>query len=357
MKYSYKLNSRRNLALKKRDVYGISSIDFIVIKGLSKCLLYTAALQKHLQKKDLLTDKKHNQIKKVMERIVDGIDEQLRIDPSAIIPENRLKRPQGRYYTFDDFRRHNFSGLFRFRSPTDLQRLHEGFGLPEKVRIHTYQTTGKEILMISLVRLAYPHRWEDVEEIFPRLKRWKLQRCFYWFLDYMIQNWSYLILNNRDYWVPQMGNMATAIKNKLASLPNEDYRLHFPDNLPFTVFSFIDNTMTAMCRPGGGPIVEWETVEWEYKDVKGQWKYLDYRHALKITNQPLAKIVITCFILRNALNTMYGSQTSLYFDILPPTFEEWVHQGPQAHPIPTDSLFHPDYHSSISALLQFGLSQ
>ena len=41
---------------------------------------------------------------------------------------------------------------------------------------------------------------------------------------------------------------------------------------------------------------------------------------------------------------MYGSQTSLYFDILPPTFEEWVHQGPQAHPIPTDSLFHPDYH-------------
>jgi len=87
-----------------------------------------------------------------------------------------------------------------------------------------------------------------------------------------------------------------------------------------------------------------ETVEWEYKDVKGQWKYLDYKHALKITNQPLANIVITCMILRNALNTMYSSQTSLYFDILPPTFEEWVHQGPQAHPIPADSLFHPDYH-------------
>ena len=85
MKYTYKLNSRRNLALKKRDVYGISSNDFIVIKSLSKCLLYTAALKKHLQKMDLLTDLKHNQIKKVMERIIDGIDEQLRMYPSAIV--------------------------------------------------------------------------------------------------------------------------------------------------------------------------------------------------------------------------------------------------------------------------------
>ena len=62
MKYTYKQNSRRNLALKKRDVYGISSNDFIVIKSLSKCLLYTAALRKHLRKIDVLTDVKHNQI-------------------------------------------------------------------------------------------------------------------------------------------------------------------------------------------------------------------------------------------------------------------------------------------------------
>jgi hypothetical protein len=34
---------------------------------------------------DLLTDLKHNQIKKVMERIIDGIDEQLRMYPSAIV--------------------------------------------------------------------------------------------------------------------------------------------------------------------------------------------------------------------------------------------------------------------------------
>jgi hypothetical protein len=91
MKYTYKLNTWRNLALKKRDVYGISSNDFIVIKSLSKCLLYTAALKKHLRKIDVLTDVKHNQIKKVMEMIIDGIDEQRRINRSAIISERGRK--------------------------------------------------------------------------------------------------------------------------------------------------------------------------------------------------------------------------------------------------------------------------
>ena len=120
-----------------------------------------------------------------------------------------------RPYKFTDFSSSNFSGLFRFRSPADLQRLDDGFGLPDIVKVQGYKTTGEEILMISLVRLSYPHRWEDVERILPGLMRWKLQTLFYWFLDFMIQNWCYLILNNRDYWVPQMGAMASAIEDKL----------------------------------------------------------------------------------------------------------------------------------------------
>ena len=40
---------------------------------------------------------------------------------------------------------------------------------------------------------------------------------------------------------------------------------------------------------------------------------------------------------------MNGSQTSLYFDMPPPTFEEWVAQGSQAHPIPDNSIFIPNF--------------
>ena len=112
----------------------------------------------------------------------------------------------------------------------------------------------QKVLKVSLVRQSYPHRWEDVERIFVGMKSWTLQYLFYWFLDYIIQNWCYLILNNRDFWTPLMPSMARAIEDKLASLPNLDYRLFFPEEVPFTIFGFIDSTMHAMCRPGGGPL-------------------------------------------------------------------------------------------------------
>jgi len=38
-------------------------------------------------------------------------------------------------------------------------------------------------------------------------------------------------------------------------------------------------------------------------------------------------------------------QTSIYFNLLPPSFEEWISQGKQGRPIPSDSLFHPMYHT------------
>ena len=232
---SYKLNTRRYLALKLRDVYGISAADMVVVKSLTDCLLNTTKLKKCLTKTGRLTVERSSVIKKVQLLIVHHIHHQLRVDRAISLQGDRVRRDP---YKFTDFIHYNFSGLFRFRSPEDLQRLYEGLQLPGPTRLRTYKTTGQEILMVSLVRLSYPHRWEDVERIFVGMKRWKLQYLFYWFLDYMIENWSYLILNNRDYWTPQMPNMARAIEMKLATLPNPDYRLFFPDDVPFTLKKF-----------------------------------------------------------------------------------------------------------------------
>ena len=52
----YKHNTRRNLALKRRDVYGISAVDMVVVKSLSECLMNITKLKKHLEKRDSLTD-------------------------------------------------------------------------------------------------------------------------------------------------------------------------------------------------------------------------------------------------------------------------------------------------------------
>ena len=86
-----------------------------------------------------------------------------------------------------------------------------------------------------------------------------------------------------------------------------------------------------------------ESAEWSYKDLKGQWKYCDYNHVLQLTKQPVFKIVFVCILLRNAYVSMHGSQATEYFVDLPPSFEEWVEQGPHARPLPPTSIFSPDY--------------
>ena len=48
----YKQNSRINLALKRRDVYGINPVDMVVVKSLSECLMSIIKLKKHLIKRD-----------------------------------------------------------------------------------------------------------------------------------------------------------------------------------------------------------------------------------------------------------------------------------------------------------------
>jgi hypothetical protein len=82
-----------------------------------------------------------------------------------------------------------------------------------------------------------------------------------------------------------------------------------------------------------------QSIEWNYKDIKTQWKYCDYKHALKLHNQPLSKIFLVCILLRNAYTTMNACETALFFNCPAPDFETWIAQGPKGRPIPDDSIF------------------
>jgi hypothetical protein len=59
--------------------------------------------------------------------------------------------------------------------------------------------------------------------------------------------------------------------------------------------------------------------------------------------QPLGKIMLVCMLLKNAHACLNGCQTSQYFSFQPPSFEEWVSQGPLARPISRDCPLSPDY--------------
>lgn len=105
-----------------------------------------------------------------------------------------------------------------------------------------------------MTRLAFPTRWGDVTERFPNRGQIECSRAFKWFIDFMVKNWAYLLLNNREYWKPYLAVSAEAIRLKLEELPNETYRQYFQSATEeggFVVALFIDNTMHKLCRPGG----------------------------------------------------------------------------------------------------------
>ena len=136
------------------------------------------------------------------------------------------------------------SERFRFQSFNHLKRICD----------HGYKVGTEEMLMISLTRLSFPYRWSDLYERFPGRKRWFLQGIFYFFLDFMIANWSCLLLNNMDWWKKYFYESTEAIRIKLLNINHANWRLVFPPaelQNGFRYVGFIDNTMVAFCRPGG----------------------------------------------------------------------------------------------------------
>ena len=64
-------------------------------------------------------------------------------------------------------------------------------------------------------------------------------------------------------------------------------------------------------------------MEWLFGDIINSFKFLDYKKNLKIGLSSVGKMYIVCALLRNALTCLYGNQTSEFFDLEPPTLEEY----------------------------------
>lgn len=247
-----KKDTRRNLPLEQRDIYGFTELDVMKLRRIIKGLALTKAVRATLQKKGRLTEKKKRKVKTVVAVLT---KEMINVCVTAVPPPAPPRRQLPRS-TFEDFDPRILSSRFRFQTVEDLWRLVRQFRLPKTIKARGWKFSDQEVLMISLVRLAFPLRWVDVIAYFPSRSRQECQAAFYWFLDFMVVNWGYLILNNREYWLPHLAASAEAIRVKLTRLPNEAMRVDFnPANHPdgFAIFGFIDNTMVAMCRPGGGP--------------------------------------------------------------------------------------------------------
>jgi hypothetical protein len=101
--------------------------------------------------------------------------------------------------------------------------------------------------------------------------------------------------------------------------------------LKYKIFGDSAYSVSEWIKSGGGRGMSSvrESIEWKYKDIKTTWKYCDYRHALKLMNQPVAKVFFVCMLLTNAYVCLNGNQTSEHFLLEPPTLDDWLSQGPR----------------------------
>ena len=65
------------------------------------------------------------------------------------------------------------------------------------------------------------------------------------------------------------------------------------------------------------------SVEWLFGDVVNSFKFLDFKKNLKLMLSSIGKMYVVSVLLRNALTCLYGNETSDYFDLSPPSLQEY----------------------------------
>ncbi|XP_046843250.1 uncharacterized protein LOC124437306 [Xenia sp. Carnegie-2017] len=65
------------------------------------------------------------------------------------------------------------------------------------------------------------------------------------------------------------------------------------------------------------------SVEWLFGDVINSFRFMDFKKNLKIGLSSVGKAYIVCALLRNSLTCMYGNITSKFFQLYPPTLENY----------------------------------
>ena len=66
-----------------------------------------------------------------------------------------------------------------------------------------------------------------------------------------------------------------------------------------------------------------ESVEWLFNDIVNYFKFMDFKKNLKISLSSVGKMYVVCTILRNALTCLYPNHTSQYFNLDPPTLQDY----------------------------------
>ena len=66
------------------------------------------------------------------------------------------------------------------------------------------------------------------------------------------------------------------------------------------------------------------SVEWDFGKICQTFAFLDFKNNLKLLLQTIGRYDLVAAILINSHTHLYGSQTSMYFDLDPPSIERYL---------------------------------
>ena len=64
-------------------------------------------------------------------------------------------------------------------------------------------------------------------------------------------------------------------------------------------------------------------VEWVFGDIVNYFKFMDFKKILKAHLSAVRKMYVCCVLIHNARTCLYQSTTSTYFQLDPPTLDEY----------------------------------
>ena len=124
----------------------------------------------------------------------------LNSDLSPIVSRNR---------TIESFNGEEIPSYFRFRGKGQLYQLLNGFEFPDFLYTKSrHKFSGEEVLLIGLYRLSHVGRLHcgSFVEIFGFAYH-RVSKIFLVFLDFMVDNWRYIIRDNISFWLPYLHHL------------------------------------------------------------------------------------------------------------------------------------------------------
>lgn len=195
-------------------------------------------------------------------------------------PDYHLEPPPAlRRRTIDSYSESDVPHSFRFRSTDQLSILLRLLQFPPTVvLLNGSVLSGEEVFLFGLRRLSYPSRYHDlIDEFGGEFSVWS--RAFHYFVNHIYNKFKHLVLNGLQHFVSEFPAFSEVLRSQLIGKGCT----HLVNERQFRIIGFIDNTIFATSRPGGGPVSDGVDVPRHDSNIQEAfytgWKHL---HGVKI---------------------------------------------------------------------------